>query len=216
VGWILIASTLPACWAASWRNEFERMADDADNEPIADDLDSLRPRQRAFIAHYIEMKNATKAAIAAGYEWKRAQAAGYRLANHPVIRREVQKAEMRLSATVEVTAERVIAEMARMAFYDTAELADGYIIDEGAGVLRGLRGPEDIPKLPRDLRSAIAGWGYDRNNNFTVKLADRAKALDQLGRHLALFNDKLDIQVDETLAARLQRAKERIKPKGGE
>lgn len=58
--------------------------------------------------------------------------------------------------------------------------------------------------MPKKLRRAIVGWGYDRNQNFTVKLADKSKALDQLARHLSLYNDKLEVTGLNALAERLE------------
>ena len=50
----------------------------------------------------------------------------------------------------------------------------------------------DIRDLPEDVRRAIAGWSWDKEGRFTVKLADKSKALDQLGKHLKLFVDRVE------------------------
>lgn len=104
-----------------------------------------------------------------------------------------------------------------MAFYDPGTL----MIDGAANaddpieavidgrVIYGLRCPADIRRLPGKVRRAIVGWGWDRNQNFTVKLADKSKALDQLARHLSLYNDKLEMTVLDGLAERLARASRR-------
>jgi phage terminase small subunit len=68
--------------------------------------------------------------------------------------------------------------------------------------------------LPETVRRAIVGWGWDRNQNFTLKLADKFKALDQLARHLSLYNDRLEVSSVETLADRLARAKARADGRG--
>lgn len=85
-----------------------------------------------------------------------------------------------------------------MAFFDVGELA-AYEIHS----------PEGILNLPKEARAGIAGWSYDRNDNFTLKLIDRSKTLDQLSRHLGLYNDRLTVNISEGLADRVRRAKAR-------
>lgn len=116
----------------------------------------------------------------------------------------------RLAGT-EIRAERVLDEIAAITLYDPGKL----MIDGEAGAndpiealiegraINGLRCPADIRRLPETMRRAIVGWGYDRNQNFTVKLADKSKALDQLARHLSLYNDKLEVTGLHALAERL-------------
>ena len=117
----------------------------------------------------------------------------------------------------EIEAERILFEIAAMALYDPADLMiDGEpegdepaeIILDGR-VIYGIRSAADIRRLPEKLRRVIVGWGWDRNGNFTVKLADKSKALDQLCHHLGLHNDKLAVGRLDDLAARLARAKKR-------
>lgn len=78
--------------------------------------------------------------------------------------------------------------------------------------LYGLRSVADIKRLPEATRRVIVGWGWDRNGNFTVKLADKSKALDQLARHLGLYNDKVEISTTDKLADRMERAARRMTP----
>ncbi|MGO4834132.1 hypothetical protein AB4144_17880, partial [Rhizobiaceae sp. 2RAB30] len=115
-----------------------------------------------------------------------------------------------------------------MAFYDPADLvevtrelrddedAEGVAIveiDKRRMVVDGIRSPKDIRLLPEEIRRAIVGWSYDRNQNFTIKLADKSKALDQLARHLSLYNDRIEVKTLDGLADRLGRAKERASEK---
>jgi phage terminase small subunit len=180
--------------------------------------------QGRFIDEYLVDLNGTKAAIRAGSRAVRADQAGHEFLSNPEIRREIDR---RLAARAQksgVSAERVLEEIGAMAFWDPADLvqvlvplADG-AAPEGMAVVsiggvaygaRGIADAGDIGKLPEPIRRAIVGWGYDRNGNFTLKLADKAKALDQLARHLALYNDRLNVNVTGNLAERLARAKQR-------
>ncbi|HUD91900.1 terminase small subunit [Sphingobium sp.] len=180
----------------------------------------LNPKQQAFAREYLVDLNATQAAIRAGYSPKTAVQQGSRLLLNADIAAAVARGMDKRAEKLDISAERVLAEIASMAFWDPADMmveltdateaeaGEGYHIGED-GKLYGLRGPTDIRRLPEKIRRAIVGWGWDRNQNFTVKLADKSKALDQLARHLSLYNDKLDLNVTGDLAGRLRRAKER-------
>jgi phage terminase small subunit len=153
---------------------------------------ALTPNQRRFVENYLLDLNATQAAIRAGYSKRTAQEQGSQLLNHPAIRSAIDAAKTERSAKTEIRAEQVLEEIAAMAFYDPGKL----MIDGAANagdpieavidgrVIYGLRCPADIKRLPEKVRRAIVGWGWDRNQNFTVKLADKSKALDHLARHL--------------------------------
>lgn len=80
---------------------------------------------------------------------------------------------------IEATGDRVALELARMALFDP-------------GHLTGVTCPEDIALLPEDLRRAIVGWGWDKNNNFAPKFAKEG-ALELLGRRFKLFTDKHEL-----------------------
>ena len=97
----------------------------------------------------------------------------------------------------EITQDMVIKELAKIAFLDIRKLytengqlknvAD--IDDDTAGAISSLETLEEYD-----------GYGEDREkigDTQKVKLLDKTKALELLGRHLGIFNDKLDVNVKE-------------------
>ncbi|RWA97331.1 terminase small subunit [Mesorhizobium sp.] len=184
-------------------------------------MSELTPKQARFVREYLIDLNATQAAIRTGYSEKGADTAGPRLLENPEIIAAIDAAKIERSEKTEITAERVLKEIATMALYDPGDLVgvlrelDGDEPLEGEGIvaidgkryaISGITSAVDILKLPESVRRAIVGWGYDRNQNFTLKLADKSKALDQLARHLSLYNDKLELGGLDALADRLVRA----------
>lgn len=185
----------------------------------------LTPKQQRFVEEYLIDLNATQAAIRAGSTAKRAEQAGYEFLRNPDVKAVIDAALKERSERAEITADRVLKEIAAMAFYDPAEfiaasreLDHGEDCREGEGIISmngkryavvGITSPVDIMALPEKVRRAIVGWGWDRNQNFTLKLADKSKALDQLARHLSLYNDKLELSGVDQLADRLARAAQR-------
>lgn len=174
----------------------------------------MTPKQQRFVTEYLIDLNATAAAIRAGYSEATANTQGPRLLEDPAVQAAIDAAKIERSEETGINAERVLQEIATMAFYDPADLMIDDVALDGENpsvvingrIIHGLRGPADIRRLPENVRRAIVGWGYDRHQNFTVKLADKSKALDQLARHLSLYNDKLAIQDCSGLADRLSRA----------
>lgn len=172
---------------------------------------ALTAKQRRFIDEYLVDLNATQAAIRAGYSARTANEIGAENLAKPSIKSEVDAALAERSKSTGITAERVLAEIANMAFYDIADMAieiegEEYEVHSSNGKLYGLRGPTDIRTLPENVRRAIVGYGWDKAGNFTIKLADKSKALDQLARHLSLYNDKLEVTGLDALADRMERA----------
>ena len=160
---------------------------------------ALNEKQRRFAKEYLTDFNATQAAIRAGYSEKTAGVQAHKLLKKAEISSLISKSKVKQETKLEITQERVLAEIARMAFFDPAEVMlnlqetypDAQWSDNGRAIY-GLTGPGDIRDLPEDVRRAIVGWSWDKQGRFTVKLADKQKALDQLGKHLRLFVDRVE------------------------
>src|SRR3954468_17583516 len=85
---------------------------------------ALNPKQQRFIQEYLIDLNATQAAIRAGYSTKGASTQGERLLRNGEIAAAVQTGQNRQFAALEISAERVKLELARLAFFDVAALFD--------------------------------------------------------------------------------------------
>lgn len=193
---------------------------------------ALTAKQEQFVREYLVDLNATQAAIRAGYSAANADKIGSELLGKTGVREAVDAAKAKRATKTDLSSERVLQEIQAMAFWDPADLVEIMVpvddpstvdrIEPGAAlveidgvtyVISGISGARDIKKLPEGIRRAIVGWGYDKNQNFTLKLADKSKALDQLARHLSLYNDKLQVEVTDNLADRMARAKARANAK---
>lgn len=171
---------------------------------------SLTPKQEQFVAEYLIDLNATKAAERAGYSVKTANEQGARLLANVSVKAAIQEAMNRRAGKLEITAERVLAELARLAFFDPRKLfnADG--------------SPKQIHDLDDDTAAAVAGLevnelfeGQGEQKHIyglvkKIKIADKGAALERLGRHLKLFTDRVEVSGDEDLAARIATARKRM------
>jgi phage terminase small subunit len=146
---------------------------------------SLTDMQQAFVANYLITLSATKAAIAAGYSKTSAGVQGYQLLQHPSIARELRRAMARRAKRLDLTAENVLREIARIAFSDIRAVMtfDGQKITVKAS-----------DKIHSDAAAAIQSIEQhttesERSSNTTVKvkLHDKMRALDLAGRHLGMW-----------------------------
>ena len=92
-----------------------------------------------------------------------------------------------------VTAERVIAEIARIAFFDVKELYN----DDGT-LKEIAQLDSEITRAIHSTKNRIEKQGQDKEDWAEIKeirTHDKLKALELLGKTIALFTDKQDINV---------------------
>lgn len=170
----------------------------------------MNEKQKRFVAEYLIDLNATKAAERAGYSEKTAGSQGHDLLKNPEIAAAIQKAMDKRTAKLEITAERVLNELAKLAFANMSDYIQ--ITDKGEAFV-------DFSKLTPEQAAAIqeirvdesGGGGGDgrreRVQRTTFKLADKGLNLERLGRHLKLFTDKVEVSGLDGLYERLQEAR---------
>nr|WP_325191353.1 terminase small subunit [uncultured Selenomonas sp.] len=156
----------------------------------------LTPKQMRFVDEYLVDFNATQAAIRAGYSPKTAAAAAARLLRNVNIQAEIARRQKDLQRRTEISQDRVVKELARIAFADASDYAciETYMYENKDGTLSPLQAvsPKDTGVLSDDQRAAIAGIKQGANG-IEIKLHDKIKALELLGRHIGMFNDKLSL-----------------------
>lgn len=170
---------------------------------------ALTPQQEEFCRQYVITLSIKQALLAAGYAAEATQSQGSRLMKDPRIAEFIQKLMDERSERTAITADRVLEKIWALADFD---LADAY---DNKGRLKS------VHDMPVELRKAIAGievfeeyegTGNDRiyvGDTKKVKLFDRLKALELMGRHLKLFTDKVEVDVSSALADRLAKARKR-------
>lgn len=158
---------------------------------------ALTPQQRRFVDEFAAggFLNQTKAYEAA-YKAKGAAAVSgaSRLLAQANVAAAVQAMRDKLSEKLEVKAERVLAEWVAMGFYDPADLV---VTDPTTGEVRDITSPRDLKLLPEQVRRCIIGWSWDRNSNFTLKLAPKTPNLELIGRHLGMFVERKELRLGE-------------------
>ncbi len=149
--------------------------------------EKVTEKQKRFVEEYLIDLNATQAAIRAGYKGKNQDNIGSELLGKTCIREAINRQIAKRSKRTGVTQDRVINELAKIAFLDMTQVVDGY------GQIKADATPEDracIESIKYKSSSSDQGESVERE----VKVASKLKALELLGKHLGMFSDKLNIE----------------------
>jgi phage terminase small subunit len=143
-------------------------------------------RQQRFVDEYIISFNATDAARRAGYSYHSAPTLAAQNLAKPNIQRAITEAIKARIARTHITQDRVVIEIAKLAFVDMADFAKWG--PDGVTVI-------DSSELGTDATSAIAEVSESRtakNSTVKFKLHDKKGALELLMRHLGMFVEKVE------------------------
>lgn len=143
----------------------------------------LSERERRFCEEYIIDYNASRAAVAAGSPPEHGSQRGWELLQRPEVQEYLRYLKQEQSVRTKITADRVLEEIARIAFVDPRRLVK--IDSEGKVHIT----PSD--ELTEAEAAAVMGLKSGKNG-VEIKIADKLSALEKLGRHLALFTDVVD------------------------
>jgi len=145
----------------------------------------MTPKQAIFYGEYIKDGNATRAAIAAGFPEKSAHVAGARMLRNAKVNAAIKAWRERKVYELEITAERVLQELARLAYFDPGKLYDK----------DGKRIPvHELDDVTRAAVTAIEdeiteGPAFVTTRKQKVRFADKGQNLERLGKHLKLFGE---------------------------
>jgi len=151
----------------------------------------LTVKQENFIREYLVDLNATQAAIRAGYSAKTANVIGPENLAKPCIAERIKQAIDARQEKTEITAERVLQELANIAFSNVEDFFESVSYsdeedEELAGQGRKYHQlKSDFLKSPRIAAvQSIEPGAYGAK----LKMADKMKALEMISRHLGIFN----------------------------
>lgn len=161
----------------------------------------LTAKQQRFVDEYLIDLNATQAAIRAGYSTKTANEQGSQLLAKLSIQEAIGGAMAERSRRTGVSQDRVVQELAKIAFVKMTDIVDDQCrIKETAT-------DDDLSciELVKFKKTTGKVSGIERE----VRIAPKLKALELLGKHLGMWNDKLDVNVavDDWIAAVLEEDK---------
>src|SRR4051812_11322425 len=157
----------------------------------------LNDRQARFVAEYLVDLNATQAAVRAGYSARTARTQAADLLTNPNIAAAIAEAQAARSRRTEVTADRVVLELARVAFGDPRRVMSW---GPGGGKLR------PSAELADEEAAIVAEVGETttkEGGSLKLKTVDKLGALRLLGQHLGLFLERRQVEATTIVVTRL-------------
>ena len=162
-------------------------------------------RLQLFVNEYLVSLNATDAARRAGYAPRHAGLRGYALMRRPDVQLAIREAMNARARRTGVTAERVVEELASIAFADMRN-----ILDWGTHHVR-LKPAESMTAFDRAaIKSVSVRIGRRGCGHVRVRLHDKFSALYLLQRHLGMDKatpdeKRLRAKVADRVRARIRR-----------
>lgn len=144
----------------------------------------LTNKQRMFVAEYLKDLNATQAAIRAGYSSRNADKIGFQLLEKTRVQQAIEQAMKRRIKRVEFDQDTVVQQLARIAFVDMKDVVE--FGPDGVSV-------RDCEDVDGTLLNEVSETKTKDGGTIKVKLSDRMKALELLGRHMGMFRDKVEV-----------------------
>lgn len=146
----------------------------------------LAEKQKVFADEYLIDLNATRAYKVAYPRVKKDEVAavnGSKLLRNTKVAAYIAERMQERQKRTEVTQDRVVQELAAIAFARATDYAE---------VIGGTVHIKDTSELDDNQVRAIAGI-KEGANGIEIKLNDKEKALELLGRHLGMWNDKVQL-----------------------
>lgn len=168
-------------------------------------------KQKAFVDEYLIDLNATRAYKAVYKNVKSddaARASSSKLLTNANIKAYVEKRMKDREKRTEITQDKVLNELAQIAFAngsDFAKVVEKPLTREDGSIILDSETEQPIyyktvemaltDELPEEKKKAIAGIKMGKNG-IEVATCDKIRALELLGRHLGMWNDKLKVDGD--------------------
>ena len=150
---------------------------------------ALTEKQQRFVEEYLIDLNATQAAIRAGYSVKNADKIGSELLGKTRVAEAISKKIADRSKRTGINQDRVVLELAKLAFVKITDIVDSQ------GKIKAKAKEYDlacIESVKYKKSESETGSSVERE----VKIASKLKALELLGKHLGMWNDKLDVTMN--------------------
>lgn len=159
----------------------------------------LTVREARFIEEYLVDLCGAAAAVRAGYSPKRSNVRALLILRRPRVRAALKAAQEVRSKKVNITAERVLEELATIAFADVTS----YLEQDKRGTK--LKRFEDMPAGSTRALEGVSESRGPQGDRVAVKLNDKQRALDKLCAHLGICKEQLDLtgKVDTELTIKV-------------
>ena len=145
---------------------------------------------KTIVEEYLIDLNATQAAIRAGYSPKYADREGHKLVENSRVSEAIEKALAERSRRTGINQDRVVQELAKIAFVKITD-----VVNDDCEILPDAD-EADLAAIESVKVKSIPTKSGEVGVEREVKLSSKLKALELLGKHLGMWNDKLDVNMN--------------------
>ena len=148
------------------------------------EYNKLSAKRQRFVDEYCVDFNGTQAAIRAGYSIRTANEQAARLLATVSVKRALEEKRAEIAESSKLKVSDVIDELRNIAFSDITQ-----VISFSAAKAK----VKSSRKLSEDAKKTIASVSQTQNG-LTIKMHDKVKALELLGRYLNIFTDRVEVE----------------------
>jgi phage terminase small subunit len=152
-------------------------------------------KQKRFCEEYLIDLNATQAAIRAGYKVRQS---GDDNMSNPVMRAYIDKCLAERSKRIGINQDRVVQELARIALVNPTD-----VINANDATVKSEANRDDTAAILSVKVKVIPTQDGGEITEREIRMADKIKALELLGKHLGMFKDRLELSGDVTIDVKL-------------
>jgi len=167
-------------------------------------------REQIFAREYVIDLNGSRAAIAAGYSAKGADVRAAELLGNRRVKELIARLTKEKCEKLDISAEWILGELRKIAGYD----AGAIFSDDGS--------LKPIKQWDSSVRTALVGLDHEKlfgrvgrgkakhvGTLRKIKLADKLRALELLGKYRKLFTEKVEVTASDDLAALIAEGRKR-------
>ncbi|MCM1326950.1 MAG: terminase small subunit [Bacteroidales bacterium] len=151
-------------------------------------MTKLTEKQQIFVKEYLIDLNATQAAIRAGYSYKTAAEQGHQLLQKTSVQKAISEAMAERSKRTGINQDRIFLELAKIALAKMTDIVDNQGRIKETATADDLACIESI-KYKETKGDAVSSIERE------VKLSSKIKAIELIGKHLGMWNEKMDVKV---------------------
>jgi phage terminase small subunit len=150
---------------------------------------------REFVCDFAENQTRAYMHVHPGSNYETAKSQAHRVFTKPHIKSRVAELQQERNKRLEISGDRVLSEIAKLAFYDPREFFDSdmrlkpinELDPDHAAIIAGI---ETVHKVVGEEKDAVVVLTK-------IKMADKGANLERLGKYFKLFTEKHEYSFDE-------------------
>ena len=155
-------------------------------------MPELNARQKKFVDAYLTHGVAKQAAIDAGYSERNAESISSQLLKKTQVADAIAARQAQAAERADVTAERVIRELAVIAFSDLRDAARWN--EEWLQLIPSDELTDDAARALREVVSTVAETEHGTTRRLHVRQHDKIAALRMLCQYLGLLKERVEVE----------------------